>query len=564
MKSIIKLVFSILIFCNYTFIYSQYQKEWQDIFSFSSNSSVSSVGVGSDNTGNFYIGGTATLNSNNSDFLIIKYNSQGDTLWTRLYDINSGNTVLAKDFFVDSLGNCYLTGSSTTTSFSTSIVTIKFNSDGELQFGSIYNTTTFSATAKSLIVDDDGSVLVLVSENTGLTLIKYNFNGSEVWTKNYVNSFATMTPEKMVMDNNGFILVGGSMTNPNNFFQDFFVMKLNSSNGDSIWTQTYDRAGFDDYFSSITVDNQGNIFIGGSANHAQNFLTSDFAVVKLNSDGQFQWARFYNGNSDQRDEVIDIISDSDGNVFVGGNSYDPTFLSTVVLIKYSPTGDSLWAATFNGDSITINSSFNNFKLNKVKGAGPDARFFRFGFNPFFPSPDLIISGIMAATATSPTGAFALILNTNSLLFENFIAELVENYDFFESLAILSLLDDLVIVGDAQRSLSSNTAIITTKYKNSTTNVENLTNLPSDFTLYQNYPNPFNPSTKISWQTPVSSWQTLIVYDILGNEVATLVNEYKPAGTYEVNFDASNLSSGVYVYKLVAGSYVSNKKMIVLK
>ncbi|BDQ03339.1 T9SS type A sorting domain-containing protein [Ignavibacterium sp.] len=564
MKSIIKLVFSILIICNYTFIYPQYQKEWQDIFSFLSNSSVSSVGVGSDNMGNLYIGGTATLNSNNSDFLIIKYNSQGDTVWTRLYDINSENTVLVKDFFVDSLGNCYLTGSSTTTSFSTAIVTIKFNSDGVLQFSSIYNTNSFSATAKSLIVDDDGSVLVLVSENTGLTLIKYNFDGSEVWTNNYVNDFATMTPEKMVMDNNGFILVGGSMTNPNNFSQDFFVMKLNSFNGDSIWTQTYDRAGFDDYFSSITVDNQGNIFIGGSANYAQNFLTSDFAVVKLNSDGQFQWARFYNGNSDQRDEVIDIISDSDGNIFVGGNSYDPTFLSTVVLIKYSPTGDSLWAATFNGDSIIINSSVNNFKLNKVKRFGPDARFFGFTFNPFFPSPDLIISGIMAATATSPTGAFALILNTNSLLFENFIAEHVVNYNFFEALAILSLLNDLIIVGDAQRSLSSNIVIITTKYKHSITNVENLTNLLSDFTLDQNYPNPFNPYTKISWQSPVGSWQTLKVYDVLGNEVAILVDEYKAAGNYSLEFNGGNLPSGVYIYKLIAGSYTSSKKMVLMK
>ncbi len=57
-------------------------------------------------------------------------------------------------------------------------------------------------------------------------------------------------------------------------------------------------------------------------------------------------------------------------------------------------------------------------------------------------------------------------------------------------------------------------------------------------LHQNYPNPFNPSTKISWQSPVGSWQTLKVYDVLGNEVATLVNEYRNAGSYEVEFNAS--------------------------
>ena len=72
--------------------------------------------------------------------------------------------------------------------------------------------------------------------------------------------------------------------------------------------------------------------------------------------------------------------------------------------------------------------------------------------------------------------------------------------------------------------------------------ENNPNQPEDFLLQQNYPNPFNPSTKISWQSPVGSWQTLKVYDILGNEVATLVNEYRNAGNYEIDFQSSRQSS----------------------
>jgi hypothetical protein len=88
--------------------------------------------------------------------------------------------------------------------------------------------------------------------------------------------------------------------------------------------------------------------------------------------------------------------------------------------------------------------------------------------------------------------------------------------------------------------------------------------PTTFSLNQNYPNPFNPTTTISWQSPVSSHQTLKVYDLLGKEVATLVNEYKPAGSYEVSFDASRLSSGIYFYQLNAGSFVETKKMTILK
>ncbi len=91
-------------------------------------------------------------------------------------------------------------------------------------------------------------------------------------------------------------------------------------------------------------------------------------------------------------------------------------------------------------------------------------------------------------------------------------------------------------------------------------------IPTEFKLEQNYPNPFNPSTKISWQSPVGSWQTLKVYDVLGREVATLVDEYRDAGSYNVEFRIENLelSSGIYFYQLKAGDYVETKKMMVIK
>jgi len=88
--------------------------------------------------------------------------------------------------------------------------------------------------------------------------------------------------------------------------------------------------------------------------------------------------------------------------------------------------------------------------------------------------------------------------------------------------------------------------------------------PQTFYLYQNYPNPFNPSTKIKYQIPGFSSVTLKVYGVLGNEVTTLVNEDKPAGQYEVKFDASELSSGIYFYQIKAGSFIESKKMILIK
>jgi hypothetical protein len=88
--------------------------------------------------------------------------------------------------------------------------------------------------------------------------------------------------------------------------------------------------------------------------------------------------------------------------------------------------------------------------------------------------------------------------------------------------------------------------------------------PKEFSLNQNYPNPFNPSTTIKYQIPELSYITLKVYDVLGNEIATLVNEEKTTGGYEVRFDSKGLSSGVYFYKLTGGNYSETKKMLLLR
>jgi hypothetical protein len=89
-------------------------------------------------------------------------------------------------------------------------------------------------------------------------------------------------------------------------------------------------------------------------------------------------------------------------------------------------------------------------------------------------------------------------------------------------------------------------------------------VPEKFSLKQNYPNPFNPSATISYSISELSFVTLKVYDVLGNEIKTLVNEEKVVGNYEVEFNATRLPSGIYFYQLSAGSFIQTKKMIMLK
>jgi hypothetical protein len=89
-------------------------------------------------------------------------------------------------------------------------------------------------------------------------------------------------------------------------------------------------------------------------------------------------------------------------------------------------------------------------------------------------------------------------------------------------------------------------------------------IPTSITLHQNYPNPFNPSTVISYQLAVAGEVRLAVYDVLGREVAVLVDEPKAAGNYELTFEAGNLASGVYLYRLEAGGAVQTRRFTLIK
>jgi hypothetical protein len=108
----------------------------------------------------------------------------------------------------------------------------------------------------------------------------------------------------------------------------------------------------------------------------------------------------------------------------------------------------------------------------------------------------------------------------------------------------------------------------TRYMLNLLDVEKELTIPSQFKLYQNYPNPFNPVTKIKFQIPEFGFVSLKVFDVLGNEVATLVNEERPAGTYEVEFNpASSIkhpASGIYFYQINTSNFVKTRKMLLLK
>ena len=131
--------------------------------------------------------------------------------------------------------------------------------------------------------------------------------------------------------------------------------------------------------------------------------------------------------------------------------------------------------------------------------------------------------------------------------------------------VLRTIEDMY--GLSHAASSADSSAIPSSYWISTTDVksnEGQSGIPQNFQLFQNYPNPFNPSTKIKYDLPKEGIVSLRVYNILGKEVKTLINEFEPAGTYNISFNASELPSGIYFYRLTSGNFTQVKKLVLLK
>ncbi|MDR3665687.1 MAG: T9SS type A sorting domain-containing protein [Ignavibacteriaceae bacterium] len=234
-----------------------------------------------------------------------------------------------------------------------------------------------------------------------------------------------------------------------------------------------------------------------------------------------------------------------------GQGYVPSFF------RYDGTTTLNWR---NADSVVVTDSslvtgINFFLKVHVKQTGGG---FAFG----------IVKGNDGSTLP---GTLNYLLDANGGFIDYCLTDLDGSYMISNiDLGSYTMVSSLASFQDAQNSLSVdylnssalNVDISLTPL--STTGVTGQSTVIKGFALNQNYPNPFNPSTIISYQIPQNSFVTLKVYNILGKEVATLVNEQQVAGLYNFNFNAIHLASGIYIYKLTAGSFTSVKKLTLLK
>ena len=479
-----------------------------------------------DNNGNLVVTG------HSGDFTKIittKYDTGGNVIWERFYSIpNIG--VVATWLSIDPFGNIIVTGYPRTYSSNpveVGLLTLKYDNNGNLLWDKLISGTW--AFAVRSVVDQAGNVYVTgrdwqYTATYDFVTVKYAPDGTQLWFDTFDQTGGFHTPTSMELDqSNNLFITGGGMSGG-------LITVMYNNAGERQWVKEESGASG----QSIRVDNNGGIFITGSFYDVNTGTSNDIRLIKYDYSGNLLWQKFYDFGNAEYGKLINL--DSQLNIYVSGYGALPgEFYVGWLIAKFDAAGNLLW--------------YNRFKLNISWEEFPY-------FALVGPQNEIYVTGNVGVNSGGTTYHGLETVRYNSDGSNPWVAEVNQYAGIGKGLALGADLS-LYAVGMFYYSVI--------KYSQSIpTGVEQISEIPGKFNLEQNYPNPFNPSTTISFSIPSSGFTSLKIYDILGNEVATLVNEEKPAGRYEINFDASLLSSGTYFYKLQAGSFIEIKKMILIK
>ncbi len=545
-------------------------------------------GVGLDPQGNLfttghYFGqatfGTYTLNSSgNLDCFTAKLDTAGNYIWMK--EGKSVSQVSTRSMVIDVNGNVIIVG----------------------YYG--------SATVDSVRFD---TVKLLTNGARDCFVVKYNNNGVVQWGVTGGGISSGEQANDVAVDNAGNIYVTGVFTDTANFSgtilngkggTDIFVAKY-KPNGQLVWAKNAGGIKSDDG-SGIALDGLGNLYVSGRFDSAAVFGTTpvignggyDAFFAKYDTSGNLIWLKYGGGTGS--DYLKDIECDAQGNILgTGYFSAQATFgtsnlttvgLQDVLFIKYNPSGDVLWTKQAGG---TDNDEGNRMCLD-LGGNLISSGLFQ--LTAYFGQDTLISSGVQDIFLTkignnplpveliSFTGKY-----TDDKITLNWVTATELNNKCFE---IEKSIDGIVFskigVVNGSGTTSDKHEYEFTDYNVSNTKyfyrlkqinfdgisefskvVEVDASLPIQFALHQNYPNPFNPSTKIRFDLSSDSHVSLSIYNSIGELVTDLLNANYSAGRHEVQFDAANLASGIYLYKFRAlksdgTSFISSKKMMYIR
>ncbi|MFI5145147.1 MAG: SBBP repeat-containing protein [Ignavibacteria bacterium] len=539
-----KIIFIILLLFFPGILISQVQLDWVQRYHGPGNGFDRPNALAVDKQGNVYVTGESYGNGTNCDYVTIKYNTFGIQQWIARYNGPGNDFDAAKAIAVDDSGNLFVTGMSVGNGTVYDYATIKYNSSGTEQWVSRFNGPGNNTdVALSIALDNNGNVYV-TGESYGtdydFTTIKYSSTGVQQWVQSYVSSGGDCG-YSVVTDLYGNVYVTGEGGTWSFNGWDYITIKYNSS-GIQQWISTYSGTGSGlDIASHIVLDEFDNVIVTGWSRIGLLDSTSDFVTVKYNDSGVQQWSQRYNGPGNNWDRAYSLGTDSIGNVYVTGGSSGNGTGTDYVTIKYNSSGSQQWIQRYNGPGNSEDTSFSI----SVDSMG-----------------NVYITG---GSIGNGTGSDFATVKYNELGEQQWVQRYngPSNGDDISYAIAVDPYGNVYVTGQSKGN-GNFSELATIKYSQQIGVRKISSGIPSICELSQNYPNPFNPSTTINYQLPSAGNAKLIVYDILGREVATLVNEYQQPGKYQVTWDASNYSSGVYFYKLAAGDFTDTKRMMVIK
>ena len=545
-----KLLIAALFLFTLSLTHSQWISNYGDDGGDVNFSSAKGNAVTIDSEGNSYVTGYTYESATLNDIITIKYTPTGDTLWARSYNGSANNNDEGTGICVDAAGNVYVVGFAEYSSKSTDVVVLKYSNNGELIWQLPYAKTTDPLEDKGLAIAADLNGNVYITGYTtnydgkkDIFVNKYNSSGL-VWTSALEDGGTNLDAQglSIAVSNSGYVYVAGYTTSAASS-EDIAVIKYNSS-GTKQWLKNVNgNVNQSDKAWGIVVDELDNCFITGYITNSSN--NPDGYTAKLNSSGTIVWGKNYNGSGNQSDKAWGIVVDTDGAVYITGETTDAYSNINYLTAKYSSTGNLLWEAFYNGtgNGEDVASSIGLLGTNSVVvtgkswGTSDTYDYATIRYNTETGTQNQV--NIYSFTGNSSDIAMDIAVTPNNKVLITGFSELV-----IDNSANMSYIATMSIDWGSELTTTSIT--------------------PATYSLYQNYPNPFNPSTTIKFDLATGNNVKLAIYDILGRENSVLVNQYLSAGSYTINFTNSNLASGIYFYRLSAGSFTDIKKMTLVK
>jgi hypothetical protein len=528
MKLYFRLFVLLIFFVNVIYAQLKPSVEWVKIYDGIGRSIDMTNDAKMDKEFNLYLAGRSAGVDGSQDLLILKYSRFGKLISEIRYVSAPASWEEANSIAVDSSNNLYCIGSASFGTSSDFAIIQKYSSNGSMSWSkNFYNTSDHYSEGIKITVDKENNVIAGYHLN-GASFTKYTSSGDSLWTVKISDNTSKFAINDIITDasSNIYAAITQSYYGGSDVPYTLIHTYKYDKNGNHIWHKIFNGI----YTKKMVFDKDNNIL--------QLVINSKSGIIiKLSQTGEVEL---------QKDSGILILTDVGvdqvNNIIVTG--YDVTSNSFDYFTKkYTSNGIDKWTQIFNSaenlkdyaSALAIDSSNNIY----VTGS----------------SHNSVSQGISYTIKYSDNGEL--------LWQQKFDAP----HSIFENSNFLFLDDssNVFVGGDVADSTNGwNFFALKITHKLGTNIEQQKSFLPTEYSLKQNYPNPFNPSTRIEFSIPKSSFVKLEIFDALGREVKELINQYLSVGSYSVNFNAQEYSSGIYYYRLSTNEITKIKKAVLLK